>query len=209
MPRDFRLQVFFMNLFPTSPWVSYMDRFNFFWKFAEKFAAQRAPPVSLTPVANGKNLRSEKFEIFVWTPMVNKSRYIFFFKFTLMYKQSDIVSIICQWCRWYRWCTLTCEFIREFSKKIEMKLKLFSGVLEKMIHEKTWSKKHRDTVSLMWVFITNKSTTSSFQNVNITFTATLKTLRIPLPRTEPLCMLISNYPGPDLRLWTQISHCTE
>ncbi len=30
-------------------------------KFAEIFAAQGAPPVSLTPVANGKNLQTEKF----------------------------------------------------------------------------------------------------------------------------------------------------
>jgi hypothetical protein len=33
----------------------------FFWKFAEIFAAQGAPQVSLTPVAYGKNLQSEKF----------------------------------------------------------------------------------------------------------------------------------------------------
>jgi hypothetical protein len=31
------------------------------FKFAEIFAAQGAPPVSLTPVANGKNLQIEKF----------------------------------------------------------------------------------------------------------------------------------------------------
>ncbi len=31
---------------------------NFFWKFAELLAAQGAPPVLLTPVANGKNLQS-------------------------------------------------------------------------------------------------------------------------------------------------------
>jgi hypothetical protein len=34
------------------------------FKFAEIFAAQGAPPVSLTPVANGKNLQSEKFSLF-------------------------------------------------------------------------------------------------------------------------------------------------
>ncbi len=28
---------------------------------------------------------------------------------------------ICHRCRWYRWCTLTCEYLREFSKKFQMK----------------------------------------------------------------------------------------
>jgi hypothetical protein len=37
----------------------------FFQKFAEIFAAQGAPPVSLRPVANGKNLQSEKFYLFL------------------------------------------------------------------------------------------------------------------------------------------------
>ncbi len=31
---------------------------------------------------------------------------------------------------------LTCEYLREFSKKIEMTLKLFSGAWKKVIHEK-------------------------------------------------------------------------
>jgi hypothetical protein len=35
--------------------------FEFFRKFAEIFAAQGLPPVSTTPVANGKNLQSENF----------------------------------------------------------------------------------------------------------------------------------------------------
>ncbi len=47
---DFRF--FFMNQFPPGPWVYQKGRFKFFWKFAEIFAAQGTPPVSLTPVAN-------------------------------------------------------------------------------------------------------------------------------------------------------------
>ncbi len=54
---------------------------------------------------------------------------IFAFKFTLRCLQPDIVPIICNrcqrqlrqichWCRWHQWCTLTCEYLREFSKKI-------------------------------------------------------------------------------------------
>jgi hypothetical protein len=45
------------------------------------FAAQDAPPVLLTPVANGKNLQLENFHYFVWrlwvvvslTPVANLS----------------------------------------------------------------------------------------------------------------------------------------
>jgi hypothetical protein len=59
--RDFLLLVLFMNQFPPSPRVFHEDRFEFFRKFAEIFAAQGLPPVSLTPVANGKNLQLEKF----------------------------------------------------------------------------------------------------------------------------------------------------
>jgi hypothetical protein len=49
-----------MNQIPPSP---------YFRKFGEIFAAQGAPPVLLTPVANGKNLQSEKFNYFVLTSL--------------------------------------------------------------------------------------------------------------------------------------------
>ncbi len=38
---------------------------NFFRKFAEIFAAQGAPPVSLTPAANGKIFNHKSFNYFV------------------------------------------------------------------------------------------------------------------------------------------------
>jgi hypothetical protein len=42
---------------------------------------------------------------------------------------------------------LTCEYLREFSKKFEMILMLLSGAWGKVIHEKNLtSKKSRDTV---------------------------------------------------------------
>ncbi len=59
VPRDFR--VFFFLHESVSPKQYHYGHFEFFRKFAEIFAAQGAPPVSLTPVANGKNLQSEKF----------------------------------------------------------------------------------------------------------------------------------------------------
>jgi hypothetical protein len=59
--RDFLLLIFFMNQFSPQPQSIPLGPFQVFRKFAEIFAAQGAPPVSLPPVANGKNLQSEKF----------------------------------------------------------------------------------------------------------------------------------------------------
>jgi hypothetical protein len=57
VPRDFD--------FRFSTWISFPQ--------AEIFTAEGAPLVSLTPVANGKNLQSEKFSLFLldtsWTPL--------------------------------------------------------------------------------------------------------------------------------------------
>jgi hypothetical protein len=55
--QDFRLLVFFMNLFPLAPEYTIRAISNF-RKYAEIFTAQDAPLVSLTLVANGKNLQS-------------------------------------------------------------------------------------------------------------------------------------------------------
>ncbi len=44
--------------------------------------------------------------------------------------------------------TLTCEYLRAFSKKFEMILMLLSGAWGKMIHEKNLKQKSRDTVPL-------------------------------------------------------------
>ncbi len=43
---------------------------------------------------------------------------------------------ICHRCRWHRWCTLSCEYLREFSKKIEMVVTVYSDASGKPIHEK-------------------------------------------------------------------------
>ncbi len=42
---------------------------------------------------------------------------------------------ICRQCHWHRWCTLTYAYLREFLKKFEMTLTLFSGAWGKRIHE--------------------------------------------------------------------------
>ncbi len=68
-------------------------------------------------------------------------RYIFAFKFTLRSQQPDIVPIICHRCYWYQWCTLTCEYLCEFSKKLKTVLMGYSGAGGKLIHEKNQKQK--------------------------------------------------------------------
>ncbi len=58
---------------------------------------------------------------------------------------------ICHRCRWHWWCTLTCEYLREFSEKFEMILMLLSGAWGKVIHEKNMKQK-LVTLSL-WDFL--------------------------------------------------------
>jgi hypothetical protein len=41
----------------------------------------------------------------------------------------------------HRWCTLTCEYLRKFSKKFEMNLMLLSGAWGKVIYEKNLKQK--------------------------------------------------------------------
>ncbi len=48
---------------------------------------------------------------------------------------------ICHWCRWHRWCTLSREYLREFSKKIEMAVIVYSDAWGKLIHEKNQKSK--------------------------------------------------------------------
>jgi hypothetical protein len=55
---------------------------------------------------------------------------------------------ICHQCQRHRWCTLSCEYLREFSNKFEMALMVYSGAWGKLIHEKNSSLKSRDTVPL-------------------------------------------------------------
>ncbi len=57
-------------------------------------------------------------------------------------------------CRWYRWCTLTCEYLRQFSKQFETVFMEYSGAGGKLIHEKkTRSKTSRDTVPLTPIIV--------------------------------------------------------
>ncbi len=48
---------------------------------------------------------------------------------------------ICHRCQWHRWWTLSCEYLREFSKKFQTALMVYSGAWRKLNHEKTRSRK--------------------------------------------------------------------
>ncbi len=94
-----------MDQFPPSPWLYHKGCLKYFRKFAEILAAQSTPPVSLTPVANGKNLQSKIFIIslgHLWVVEL-AYRYMFSFKFILSCQQSDIVPVVCNRCRLHRW----------------------------------------------------------------------------------------------------------
>jgi hypothetical protein len=57
---------------------------------------------------------------------------------------------ICHRCQRHRWSTMSSEYLREFSKKFETALMVYSGAWGKLIHEKkTRSRKPRGTVPLM------------------------------------------------------------
>jgi hypothetical protein len=51
------------------------------------------------------------------------------------------IFYICHWCQWHRWQTLSCEYLREFSKKFETILMEYSGARGKLIHEKNQKQK--------------------------------------------------------------------
>jgi hypothetical protein len=56
---------FFHESVYSKPLIISLGCFEFFRKFSEILAAQGAPPVQTTPVANEKNLQSEKFALFL------------------------------------------------------------------------------------------------------------------------------------------------
>ncbi len=65
---------------------------------------------------------------------------------------------ICHRCRWHRWCTMSREYLREFSKKFEMAVMVYSDAWGKLIHEKNRSRKSRDTVPIVLVLGTRHIT---------------------------------------------------
>jgi hypothetical protein len=117
VPRDFRLHVFFSWI--SFPQAGPLGPFQIFRQFPEIFVSQGAPPVSTTPVAN--------FPPVSITPAAN---------FATSDNRGDIHKTRCTTGVVDTCGTLTCEYLRECSKKLEMTLTLFSGVWGKMIHQK-------------------------------------------------------------------------
>ncbi len=66
---------FFLRISFPKPLSVPLSPFQTFSKFEEIFAAQGAPPVSLTPVSNGKFFNQKSFNYFAWTPLVVEVRY--------------------------------------------------------------------------------------------------------------------------------------
>ncbi len=141
--RDFRLLVFFMNQFSRSPWVYHYGCFKFFENL------RRYSQIKVHHLCRGTGGKWKKSSIIkvlvilfghLWEVELTY-RYIFAFKFTLRSHQPDIVPIICHRCRWYQWCTLTCEYLREFSKKFKTVLLGDSWAGKKLSHEKNQKQK--------------------------------------------------------------------
>jgi hypothetical protein len=79
-------KVFFHESVSPKPLCIPLGPFLICLKFAEIFAAQGAPPVSLTPVENGKKISVIKVLIVLFGHLWEVEltyRYIFAFKFTL------------------------------------------------------------------------------------------------------------------------------
>jgi hypothetical protein len=113
VPRDFQLEVFYMHQFSPKPLIR-LRPFRFFSKIRGDIPSTRC---TASIVDTRGNFATD----------INNT--------------SGTGGKIRRRCRWYRWCTLTCEYLREFSKKIVMTLVLFSEAWGKRIHEKEiWSK---------------------------------------------------------------------
>jgi hypothetical protein len=64
------------------------------------------------------------------------------------------IFAICHRCQRHRWCTLSCEYLREFLKKFETALLVYSGAWGKLIHEK---KKQKSKISWHCPFNADKA----------------------------------------------------
>ncbi len=80
------------------------------------------PLVLLTPVANNwNNIRLQIPE----SELEGKNLYICFLYYPKVSKFFWLkIFSICHRCRWHRWQTLSCEYLREFSKKFDTALKV-------------------------------------------------------------------------------------
>ncbi len=136
--RDFRLLVFSWIRFPQAPEFTIRAVSNFL-KICGNMRSSRCTTGVVDTGSQWKKSSIIKVLIILlghlWEVELTY-RYIFAFMFTLRYQQPDIVLIICHRCCWYRWCTLTCEYLRKFSKKFETIPMGYFGAGGTLIHEK-------------------------------------------------------------------------
>ncbi len=151
----FCFRFFSWIIFPQVP-ENNTRSFRFFRKFPEIFASQGAPPVSMTLAANfatssaGVVDTGGKLTLVSTTPAANLA--------PVPMTPVGTMGTISDWGTWrkkfiyicanstvllifhlppvtttpHRWCTLSCEYLREFSKKFETAL--MSGAWGKLIH---------------------------------------------------------------------------
>ncbi len=85
--------------------------------------------------------------MFTLLPMVSKQNYWHF---------SEGRFVICHWCQRHRWCTLSCEYIHEFSKKFE------TALIQRRGGTLTYSWKKPEVEKILWHCLFNGSVSSSW-----------------------------------------------
>ncbi len=120
----------------------------------QTFTTQGAPPVSMTPVANGFFL-TEGYFIFCWDPVEKQFTFIDWFlnwmfckfaasvndaggQFTVGVVVTDSTS----------WVLYTVLYPGKFERNFEMTFRNYQRPRGRRFMKKTWSQKSRDTVSL-------------------------------------------------------------
>ncbi len=112
------------------------------------------PPVTTTPVANCHTYQRHRRQIMGTISgcrhlKVNlKAKIYIYVSSTTQRWPKKIIKIfliegfsICHRCQRHQWQTLSCEYLREFSKKFETVLMEYSGAGGKLIHEKNQKQK--------------------------------------------------------------------
>ncbi len=138
---DFWLLVFSWIIFPKAPEYTIMAVSNFFDNL------RRYSQLNVHHRCHWHQLQMEiffkhkSFNYLLWEVELT---YRFLPSSSLWSQQPDIVPTICHechyrwqichWCNWYRWCTLTCEYLCEFWKKLETVQMGYSGAGGKLIH---------------------------------------------------------------------------
>jgi hypothetical protein len=147
--RDFLLLVFFINQFPPI-WAN-----SKFFENSRRYSQLKVDHRCRWHRWQMKKIFNQKnFNNFVGTPLDSRGNtdihfclqvhlkvsaawyYSLYIFATGINNTSKTGGKICRRCRWYRWSTLSCKYLREFSRKFETALMVYSGAWGKLIHEK-------------------------------------------------------------------------